>query len=77
MATQPKVKVEIAFDDDFLSADLDQDTLQQLVAQVNRLVESGVITGAGVYDIDGNALDIDAADLREQIGETAQSRWLH
>lgn len=77
MATPPKVKVEIAFDDDFLSSDIDQDTLQELMAQVNRLVESGVITGSGVYDINGTELDIDPTELRDQIGETPAVRWLH
>lgn len=73
----PKVKVEIAFDEDFLAQDIDQETLQQLVSQVNALVASGAITSTGVYDLDGLQLDIDPVELADQLGESTTHRWLH
>lgn len=62
-----RANIEIAFDPEYLEqADLTQDQIDALCQNIRSLIESGLVQSGGVYDLEGNAIDIDMDNLVKQ-----------
>ncbi len=67
-------KLQIEFDDDFLNQDITQEQLDAIIATIQQLIGSGAVTTAGVYDLEGNVMDIDLEDLDIKVSQNTTSR---